>query len=82
MFRIEVDFSKHLLCEQMHQPVTMVVQNRRHVHIITTKTTADKLTTCVSQHQVLFDKRHTNYKDNNLHIWQRITDQLGSANGE
>ncbi len=42
---------------------------------------ADKLITCVSQHQA-FDKRHVKYKDNDLMIWQSITDQLGSANGE
>ncbi len=45
---------------------------------------ADKLIICVSQHQVLFDKRHADYKDNYLkdNIWQSITDHLGSANGE
>ncbi len=41
---------------------------------------ADKLIICVCQHQVLFDKRHTNDKNNNLkdNMWQSIT--VTSAN--
>ncbi len=31
--RIKVNFSKHLHCEQMQQPVMMVAQSRHHVRV-------------------------------------------------
>lgn len=41
-FRAKVDFSEILNCKQMRLPVTLFVQNGRHI--------------CVSHHRALFDK--------------------------
>ncbi len=46
----------------------------------TQTTMAEKFIICVSQQQVLLDKRRADYREDN--IWPSITDQLGYANGE
>lgn len=52
-----------------HQPITMVVQNVHHICFSKNINTDDrKLDIFVSQHQVLLDKQHANFKDDDLSL--------------
>lgn len=78
-FTRQIEISRHLRCEQKHNPVMTVVRNRRHVlpPTTTSATMADVLIIRVQSVVPETRRKLENQKSKRQHVAVRFTDQLG-----